>query len=217
MKKIFIPKIRVEKTTDLEQASQLLEAKTQLHKIDTLNWEAFSYKPLINFRVAHTGNEIWLKYYVREKYILARETRINGDVYKDSTVEFFISACGGKSYYNFEFSCIGTLHVAYGPGRGDRTFVSPELLKKISISSSLGNRPFEEKIGDFYWEMMICIPVECFAFDRLKTFDGLRATANFYKCGDETSEPHFVTWNSVKTESPDYHRPEFFGEAEFGS
>ncbi len=214
MKKLFIPKISTEKTSDSEQASQLLEAKAQLQEIDTLNWEAFSYKPLLNFRIAHTGNEIWLKYYVREKYILARETRINGDVYKDSTVEFFISV-DGKNYYNFEFSCIGTPHVAHGPGRGKRNFVSPELLKKIDIASTLGSEPFEEKTGDFYWEMMIRIPVECFAYDSLETFDGLKATANFYKCGDETSEPHFVTWNPVKTENPDYHRPEFFGEIEF--
>lgn len=214
MKKLIIPKINTEKAKTPEQISQLLEASTQLQEIDTLNWKEFSYKPLLNFRIAHTGNEILLKYYVREKYILARETRINGDVYKDSTVEFFISV-DGRNYYNFEFSCIGTPHVAHGPGRGNRHYVSPQLLKKIDITSTLGTEPFDEKTGDFYWEIVVSIPIECFAYDSLKTFDGLKATANFYKCGDETSEPHFVTWSPVKTENPDYHRPEFFGEVVF--
>jgi hypothetical protein len=49
----------------------------------------------------------------------------------------------------------------------------------------------------------------------LSTFKGLKAKANFFKCGDETLEPHFVTWNPVKTTSPDYYRPEFFGEVLF--
>jgi len=29
------------------------------------------------------------------------------------------------------------------------------------------------------------------------------------------SNPHYVTWNPVGTEQPDYHRPEYFGELKF--
>ena len=39
--------------------------------------------------------------------------------------------------------------------------------------------------------------------------------ANFYKCGDMLSVPHYVTWNPVGTPKPDYHRPEYFGELKF--
>ena len=39
---------------------------------------------------------------------------------------------------------------------------------------------------------------------------------NFYKCGDKTAHPHFVSWNPVGTPSPDFHRPEFFGELLLG-
>jgi hypothetical protein len=39
--------------------------------------------------------------------------------------------------------------------------------------------------------------------------------ANFYKCGDGTSVPHYLSWNQVITETPDFHRPEFFGEISF--
>jgi len=213
MKNLYIKKLD-KNPEDIEEAAHLLETKTVSNFIDLINWPAFAYKPKVQFRIGHSGKEIWLKYYVNEKYILARETRTNGDVYKDSTVEFFISL-DQKNYYNFEFSCIGTIHLAYGPGRQDRKFVDPETVEKIEIQSTLGNEPFEEKSGDFEWEMMIRIPLVCFTFDKLKTFNGIKATANFYKCGDETKKPHYITWNPVQTENPDYHRPEFFGKLEF--
>ncbi len=214
MKELFIRKIKINKQVSLHEAAHLLETQIISNPIDNVNWKNYSYKPLVDFRIGHTGTEIWLKYNVQEKHILARETRINGEVYKDSTVEFFISV-DGKNYYNFEFSCIGTVHLAFGPGRGNRNRVNPELIKNIEIESSLGNQPFEEKTGNFNWEMMIRIPIKCFEFDSLKTFDALQATANFYKCGDATSEPHYITWNPVETQNPDYHRPEYFGKVFF--
>lgn len=214
MKTLFVPKIKNSDKVSLNEADHLLEKVSEIHFIDILNWEIFPYQPEVRFRMAHTGNEIWLKYYVREKYIRALETRTNGDVYKDSTVEFFISL-NGKEYYNFEFSCIGTIHLSHGPGRGNRTRIDPEIVEKISIESSLGNQPFEECTGDFSWEMMIRIPVQCFAFDSIHELTGLKASCNLYKCGDSTSEPHFVTWNPIHTDRPDYHRPEFFGQILF--
>ncbi|MCY1719202.1 carbohydrate-binding family 9-like protein [Prolixibacteraceae bacterium Z1-6] len=215
MKNLFIKKLECKKPVSIEEVAHLLTTKTVTIPIDVLNWEkAFPYKPDLKFRIGHTGDEIWLTYYVKEKNILAKETRINGDVYKDSTVEFFISV-DGKNYYNFEFNCIGTPHVAHGPGRGNRTFVKPETVQTIQIKSTLGNQPFDEKSGNFEWEMTIRIPITCFAFDSIKSLDGLKATANFYKCGDETSDPHFVSWNPIKTENPDYHCPQFFGKVEF--
>jgi hypothetical protein len=63
--------------------------------------------------------------------------------------------------------------------------------------------------------MMIRIPIEAFNYSNLKTFDELKATANFYKCGDETAVAHYVTWNPIKTVNPDYHRPEYFGKVTF--
>jgi len=214
MKELFIKQIEPVKTVSLKEANHLLETQTVTNQIDTINWPAYSYKPKLSFRIGHTGKEIWLKYYVTEKYIRAQETRTNGNVYKDSCVEFFISF-DSKNYYNFEFNCIGTIHIGYGAGRAKRQPVPVILAEKIEIESSLGNLPFEEKTGNFEWEMMIRIPLESFAFDKIKSLNRLKAKANFYKCGDETSELHFVTWNPIETENPDYHRPEFFGKALF--
>lgn len=215
MKNLFVKHLKTAQPVSLIEAGNLLESATEQVEINQLNWEkAFPYRPGLKFRIAHTGDEIWLKYYVNEKNILAQETHTNGDVYKDSTVEFFISV-DKKNYYNFEFNCIGTIHLGHGEGRSNRTPVKPSVAEKIEIKSTLGNQPFAEKSGNFSWEMMIRIPKECFAFDKIETFNGLKAKANFYKCGDETSDPHFVSWNAIGTENPDYHQPEYFGEIEF--
>ncbi|MCK5730224.1 MAG: hypothetical protein KAH68_04065 [Draconibacterium sp.] len=214
MSKLIIKQIKTDKKVTLSEADQLLEKQTDLNAIDIINWSEFPYRPDLKFRIAHNKNEIWLKYYVTEKNILAKATLTNGDVYKDSTVEFFISI-DNKNYYNFEFNCIGTIHLAHGAGRGKRNLINSDIAEKIEIKSSLGNQPFEEKSGNFIWEMMIRIPVECFVFDNITSLHELKATANFYKCGDETSEPHFVTWKPIGTKNPDYHQPEFFREVYF--
>lgn len=214
MEKLFIKEIKIKKPVTFAEAEHLLEQHSVTHTIGNLNWKEFSYKPEVRFRIAHISNEIWLKYYVKEKYVKAIETRTNGDVYKDTCVEFFIAPTG-KNYYNFEISCIGTIHLAYGKGRNGRKFVDPDMIAKIERVSTLGNQPFEEKSGNFDWEIMIRIPVEVLTYSKIKSLSGLKGTANFYKCGDETSIPHYVTWNPVKTKEPDYHRPEFFGQIQF--
>ena len=30
--------------------------------------------------------------------------------------------------------------------------------------------------------------------------------ANFYKCGDKTAHPHYVSWAPINTPQPDFHR-----------
>jgi len=214
MQKLIVPRIMASPALPAAEIELLLEEKGALQKISNANWKDFPYTPDVRFRILHTGSEIWLKFFVQEKYIRAVETRTNGDVYKDSAVEFFVSF-DQKNYYNLEFSCIGTIHLGYGSGRHGRQYISPEIAEQISAVSSLGKQAFDEKSGGFNWEMMLRIPLTCFVFDEIKNLSGLTARANFYKCGDATSEPHFISWNPIKTETPDYHQPDFFGEIAF--
>ena len=47
------------------------------------------------------------------------------------------------------------------------------------------------------------------------SFSKLISSANFYKCGDDTTKPHYISWNPVKSINPDFHRPEHFGILNF--
>ncbi len=199
----------------IEELDKFLENNTEINTINTINWEDYSYKPDVKFRIAHTGEEILIKFYVTEKNPKATETKINGDVYKDSCVEFFISPYADGNYYNFEFNCIGTPHLAYGKNRHNRQAVNENTVAKIKTLPSLGKQPLNLQGKDTEWNMLIIIPKSSMVNDNIPTLDGLQAKANFYKCGDETEEMHFISWNPVRTEKPDYHRYNFFGDLIF--
>ena len=64
------------------------------------------------------------------------------------------------------------------------------------------------------WEVTIFIPNETIAavYGVSEFPEGYTLKGNVYKCGDETEIPHFLTWNPVHTEEPDFHRPEYFGD-----
>lgn len=215
MKKLIIKEIQHKGVTGIDMAEKLLERYADFQIVDTISWPEYPYKPLVRFKMAYCDDHILLKFYVTEESIRAKETRVNGAVHKDSCVEFFISTNGTKTYYNFEFNCVGIAHVGYGEARTNRALIDPEILKLIKIRSSLGNQSFEEKSGGYQWEMMIMIPKECLAYDKGIILKGLKAKTNFYKCGDETSKPHFVSWNPVGTETPDYHQSAYFGDLLF--
>ena len=38
--------------------------------------------------------------------------------------------------------------------------------------------------------------------------------ANCYKCGDKTVREHYMMWNPTTSDTPDFHRPQDFGEME---
>ena len=63
--------------------------------------------------------------------------------------------------------------------------------------------------------MVFAIPSTVFIFNKGLNFSKLFSRANFYKCGDNTTKKHYLTWNPVKTKNPDFHRPEYFGLLNF--
>ena len=215
MKKLIITEIHHNGVMDFDLAEQLLKSNAEFQLIETINWSEYPYKPEVKFKMAYCEDQIFLKYYVTEESIRAKEAMVNGAVHKDSCVEFFFSTNGNETYYNFEFNCVGIPHAGYGPGRANRVLTDPEILKLIKVRSSLGNQPFEEKTGGHQWKMMIVIPKECLIYDKDIVLKGLKANANFYKCGDETSKPHYVSWNPIGTDNPDYHQSAYFGELSF--
>lgn len=201
------------KTTNvpfIENASEL-DKQGNLIIVDTVNWDKFPYKPSVKFKIAHTGKSICIKFEVDEKHVRGQEMQDNGDVYKDSCVEFFISPDGDKNYYNFEFNCIGTPHVGYGSGRENRKPIPSERLKQISIRSSLPRTLIDKSNNQQAWEVVAEIPISFFEEHKFSKLSEKTSTCNIYKCGDETETPHFLSWNPIKTENPDFHRPEFFG------
>lgn len=211
-----VPKISIKDSLSFDNVSTILEKNAPLNKVNWLEWKEFPYQPEVQFRIAHDDSLLFLKYYVKEEHILARRTDPNSAVHRDSCVEFFVDPIQNGNYYNFEFNCIGTTHLAYGPRRGERTFIPAELIEnEIKTWSTLGKASFEEKSGMFEWEMVVVIPSSIFTYNKDLNFSKLVSNANFYKCGDDTTKRHYLSWNPVKTPNPDFHRPEYFGILNF--
>ncbi|SMO46108.1 Carbohydrate-binding family 9 [Saccharicrinis carchari] len=176
-------------------------------KIDQLNWKEYSYKPAAKFKLAHNGQYLFILFNVDEKNVRATYVNDNDSVWEDSCVEAFISTEKGGEYFNFEFSCIGTALAGVGKHRDDRVRMSQSKTSLIKRETSLGKEIIGKENVDAQWWLLAQIP-----FDMIKVEKGQTIYCNFYKCGDETKYPHFVSWQPIDTPKPDFHQPKFFGE-----
>jgi len=200
---------------DLAEISELMDKQNQKLRIDTINWKEFTYKPEVVFSIAYSDREIFLKYYIRENYFKAEKTETNQMVCEDSCVEFFVSPEDDGIYYNLEFNGIGTCLLGTGTSRENSKRADPVIVSKIRRLTSVGKNPVSEQKGEFEWTITLAIPLEVFFHHNVTQLKGKTFRANFYKCGDMLSVPHFVTWNPVGTIKPDYHQPEYFGLLKF--
>lgn len=63
----------------------------------------------------------------------------------------------------------------------------------------------------YRWSLMTKIPFNAFFANGFNPSSANSIKGNFYKCGDKTAKPHYVSWSPIATPSPDFHRPEYFG------
>lgn len=199
----------------LDEISDLMDKQKEKLSIDTINWREYNYKPEVAVAIAYNENEIFLKYYIIEDYFKAEKTESNQMVCEDSCVEFFVSPENDGIYYNMEFNGIGTCLLGSGTGRGNSAKADTGIISEIRRMTSPGKEPIREKEGKIEWTITVAIPFTVFFRHNVKDLKGKTFRANFYKCGDLLKVPHYVTWNPVGTEKPDYHQPEYFGILKF--
>ena len=195
------------------------EAAVAWHAIDQVNWASFPYHPLAEFRIMHSETEIYLQFHVREQGARATfDYDAGSSPYRDDCVEFFmIPSDRDPSYFNLEMNCIGHGTFHYGPTRNERHRCGDEIVSQIRRESTLGSQAFGMREGEQEWTLTIAIPKRLYAQADLDLtqFSGRTVRANFYKCGDDTAVPHFLSWNPVTTPTPNFHVPECFGEIRF--
>ena len=183
--------------------------------ISCVNWNEYPYRPDVQFRIAYTSDAILLHFKVTEASVRAHYGKDDGDVWTDSCVEFFSIPGGDDVYYNLECNCIGTILIGAGPERSNRQRASHEVTHLVKRWASLGNTSFEERVGETLWEVALIVPFQAFFLHQITSLDGSTIRANFYKCGDHLQTPHFLSWNPIPIENPNFHRPDHFGVLEF--
>ena len=215
-KSLSVKKVMCTASPSGEAVPSLLDENgVEFHSIDVVNWKDYPYKPEVSFRIAHTGHEILLHYKVKEASVRAVAAGDNGRVWEDACVEFFVSPDGDDCYYNFECNCIGRLLVQGGAVNERRPTASPEVLGMVKRWSSLGTEPFEERLGECSWELVMVIPVSAFFKHSVGSLDGTTMKGNFYKGGDKLQSPQFLSWSPIGLVRPRFHCPAFFGTVSF--
>ncbi len=202
---------------DATNAKQVAEAFVDVEprKIELCNWHRdYPYTPKVEFRVFHTGECLLLRFDVEEHYTQAL-AEDNGKIWCDSCVEFFI-ALDDKGFYNLEANCIGRILLGYRKSRNEGIeHASQESLNTILRTPTIAQEPFSEIKGDNRWSLTLALPAEALFKHNLTTWSGVQAKCNLYKCGDELSEPHFLSWQPIDAPKPDFHRPDSFAEVRF--
>ncbi|UKT66119.1 carbohydrate-binding family 9-like protein [Pedobacter mucosus] len=174
-------------------------------------WPQFETKCSASFSIAHTGSSILLKYFIKDDFFASSNRVINSEVNRDNCVEFFISFMN-EAYYNIEFNCLGIGKIGYGNSRMDRVLLPVETVEKISVEKKLSHH------GKYFdWEILLDIPLSTFSYQEIASLTGLSCSANFYKCGDDLPNKDFLAWNTIISDEPDFHKPEFFGKIVFES
>lgn len=197
-----------------ERREYEMEIRGNRISVDTADWpERWPYKPAVTASVARSASHLFIAYHVRGLDLRAEAMEDNGPVWEDSCCEFFISDPADGTYYNFEMNCIGTLLAAKRKSRTECTHFDKSRLADVIRYTSLKRERYDIADRIFTWDAVMGIPFGMVGLDGDRLPESVRA--NFYKCGDKTAHPHFLSWNPVCTPDPDFHRPDFFGELIF--
>lgn len=211
-KKLLVPNLS--KYSNEKKDLKKLFKKIDYNHIDKYAWEKPDEHRKVRFKMVHNNSNIYLIYDVVEPEMTATYANHNDPIYKDSCVEFFIAFEEDTNYYNFEFNCLGSCLLEWGPDRHRRKLLDTHTIDLIKVETKI-KRVTENNVTLFHWKIFIKIPLETFKFNTLKSLKNINAKANFYKCGDNLSKPHYITWNPIQADQPDFHLKSYFGDLKF--
>lgn len=178
------------------------------------------HKPRTQARLLYDDDFIYVIFRVEDKYVRAVARNYHDSVYQDSCVEFFFSPGEDTSigYFNIETNCGGTMLFHYQSVPGAKVPVSESDCDKVNIFHSEPKIVEPEKKQPTVWLVEYRVPIDvlekyCSSVTRPRP--GICWRANFYKCADKTSHPHWLTWSVIDNPQPNFHLPQFFGTLEF--
>lgn len=189
--------------------------------------EGGPHRPRTEVRLLYDDTCIYGIFRVEDRYVRCVQRGYGAPVYKDSCVEIFLQPWqpgqpGAAGYFNFEFSCCGALLASFikdpertAGGFKEFTRLTEEELRSVGIYHSLPTEVEPEVAGTVTWFLEFSIPLsllERYA-GPFGALGGRRWRANFYKCGDATSHPHWASWTPL--DERNFHLPRCFGTLRF--
>jgi len=177
--------------------------------------------PKTQAKLLYDDEAVYVIFRVEDRYVRAVAERHQDPVCLDSCVEFFFvpGTDPAAGYFNLEMNCGGTMlfHFQIIP-RKDSVPLEPCDLERIEVAHSLPRNVDPEIVEPMTWTVEYRLPTDILAAycpTAARPAPGGTWRANFYKCADKTSHPHWLTWSFVDHPRPDFHLPRFFGTIEF--
>ena len=176
--------------------------------------------PKTQAKVLYDDENIYVFFTVEDKYVRSVATAHHGEVWKDSCVEFFFTPGEdiSQGYFNVEANCGGFILLNHQTLRGVETqTIDVADIHKMTIEHSMPNSVTPEIAEPTTWTLKYALPlavIEKYAPFK-KPAPGVKWRANFYKCADDTSHPHWLTWSAIEKTKLDFHLPQYFGTIEF--
>ncbi len=193
--------------------------ETQGLHLENYMGERPEHFPKTKAKLRYDDDFIYVIFHVQDKYVKAVATETNGRVWQDSCVEFFFSPGEDveRGYFNFEANCKGVYLFQIHPSDGTKASFTKDEYDQIVISHSISRDVTQESADPEIWTLEYKIPFAILSnyIEVDKPQSGVVWRANFYKCADKTSHPHWLTWAPVDHPKPNFHLPEFFGRLTF--
>ncbi len=178
------------------------------------------HRPLTRAKLLYDHSCVHVRFRVEDRYVLAAASRHQDNVCSDSCVELFFAPEDrlDHGYFNVEVNCGGTVLLHHQLARQTQDVaVDPAFIHRMAVRSSLPRRTPPELSHPLVWTVGYRIP-----FRSLRRYapvtvpePGVGWRANLYKCADDSSHPHWLTWAHVDNPTPDFHLREFFGTLRF--
>ncbi len=184
--------------------------KLEKQQIEYVLWEKPAIVPEVSFTLAYTKEALFIKFNVTEPENKPLYKNINDPVYRDSCVEVFIAIANEEAYYNLEFNALGTCLGQTGSTKSNREFISPIILGEISSHTEVWDSSHMHA-----WQLTLKIPFAVFIHHDKTAITNSPVRLNFFKCGDDLRNRHYMAWNEVKSDEPDFHQIEYFVEGIF--
>jgi hypothetical protein len=181
------------------------------------------HRPRTEAKVTYTPDALHLFFRVQDRYVRCVRTQLNDSVCLDSCVEFFVQPRQDKGYFNFEINCGGTMLASYiedhrrtDSGFAKHTRLSTDQAGSIAVTASMPQVVEPEIVDPTEWTIRYSLPISLLEqfVGPLGCPAGRQWRANFYKCGDETSHPHWASWSPIGEEL-NFHLPQYFAPIRF--
>lgn len=162
-------------------------------------------------QICYGDDALYVHLWAREANIRAEytSTDVQGNPFEDSCMEFFFAPVANDArYFNIEMNPNCCIYLGVGTGRYDRV----RMLDGIETLQPVATRTADG------WDLTYKVPFEFIRtiFPNFQAKTGGVMLGNLYKCGNLTVQKHYLSWNPMSSEKPDFHRPQDFGVLVFG-